>query len=107
MLGVDHYADRAITYNYLALLLALETGVDTEYALGVGGLKVDETSQMTKYSNATVQAMRALRKQGYSLPSIGAMYGLTMGSVWKLLKRRIHDGNSSLLPEVRGEQAAD
>lgn len=88
---VDHYADQSRTYNYLALLLALETGVDPDFALGVGGLKVDESNQMTKYSNATVQAMRALRKQGYSLTSIGAMYGLTMGSVYKLLKRRIYD----------------
>ncbi len=95
MLGIecntDHYADQSRTYNYLALLLALETGVDPDFALGVGGLQVDTTKPMLRYSDATVQHMRSLRKQGYTLTSIGAMYGLTMGSVYKLLKRRIYD----------------
>lgn len=99
MLGIDqdHYADQARTYNYLALLLAIDTGVDPEYALSIGGLQVDTSNPAVKYSAATVDHMTDLKANGYSLSNLGRLYQMRPSSIWDLLhRRRIHENGTDI-----------
>jgi hypothetical protein len=80
------YAKYDLDVNYLALVLAVEKGVDTEYALATGGiLPASNLPERGKWTQATVDAMAALRAEGLSYKAIGERYGQGSGAIYKLL----------------------